>query len=162
MFSVQSGSPSSIKMKTIKDTFSHYGVVTFVFYRAGDHFGFVELKPSEDAKNVFNKVLSISDCKIHTFHGFNHLGSDPVPYQIFIESHNLPVCWEKFILIKNLFKKFEEVNGVFFLGRMPGGEQKVVVSFQDSSVVKQLVRTKQRILYADHELMEVSKTTIKW
>ena len=53
---------------------------------------------------------------------------------------------------------FGEVNSVFFLGKKPGDAQKVVVSYKDSSVVKKLVGTKQRILYADHKMMEVHQT----
>ena len=71
----------SLKKKMIRDTFSHFGVITFVFYQNGSSFGFVNFWSSEDAKNIFNKVLSISDC-IHTFRSFNFrdLGSEPVPY----------------------------------------------------------------------------------
>ena len=144
-------------MKTIKDTFSQYGAIGFVFWRPADHFGFVSFKSSKDAENVFNKVLSISDCKIHTFHGFNHFGSDPVPYQILIKSTNLPFSWNKVIIIKEFFKKFGEVNGVFFVSKDPG----VVVSFQDSCVVKKLVGTKQWILHANCEVLEVSMKTIE-
>ena len=162
MFSVQSGSPFSIKKKMIIDTFSHFGVITYVFYHTGSNFGFVDFQTSEDANNVFNKVLSVSDCKIHTFQGFNFrdLGSDPVPYQILIKSRNLPFSWEKFIIIKEFFKKFGQVNGVIYLGNNVNGVQKVVVSFKDSLVAKRLVGTTQRILYAEHAVMEVSRETM--
>ena len=40
------------------------------------------------------------------------------------------------------------------------GVQKVVVSFKDTCVAKKLVGTKQKILYAEHEVMEVSRDTV--
>ena len=64
-----------------------------------------------------------------------------VPYQILIKSRNLPFSWERFIIIK----EFVEVN--------VNGVQKVVVSVKDC-----LVAT--RILYAEHEVMEVSREAI--
>ena len=44
MFSVQSGSPFSLKKKMISTTFSHFGVITFVFYQNGLSFGFVNFR----------------------------------------------------------------------------------------------------------------------
>ena len=61
MFSIQSGSPFSLKKKMISDTFSHFGVIAFVFYQTGSSFGFVNFQSSEDAKNVFNKVGALPD-----------------------------------------------------------------------------------------------------
>ena len=52
MFSIQSGSPFSLKKKMISDTFSHFGVIAFVFYQTGSSFGFVNFQSSEDAKDV--------------------------------------------------------------------------------------------------------------
>ena len=74
-----------------------------------------------------------------------------------IKSRNLPLSWERFIIIK----EFRQVNGVIYLGNNGNGVQKVVVSFKDSLVTIRLVETKQKILYGEHELMEVSRETIE-
>ena len=78
---------------------------------------------------------------------FSDLGSELVPYQVLIKSRNLPLSWERFIIIKEFFKKFGQVNGVIYLGNNGNGVQKVVVSFKDSLFTMRLVGTKQKILY---------------
>ena len=112
----------------ISDTFSHFGVITFVFYQTGSSFGFVNFQSSEDAKNVFNKV-----------------GAHPDLDQVEEPSFLLGDVHHHQGVIREV-----NVNCV----------QKVVVSFRDSLVVIMLGGTKQRILYAEHEVMEVSREAI--
>ena len=58
--------------------------------------------------------------------------------------------WQRFIIIKGVFKKFGQV---IYIGNNVNGVKKVVVSFKDSLVAKRLMGTKQKILHGELEVL---------
>ena len=76
-------------------------------------------------------------------------------------TRDLPFSREMFIIIKKFFKKFGQVNDVIYFGNNMNDVQNVVVSFKDSLLAMRLLGTTQKILYAEHEMIEldISKET---
>ena len=85
--------------KSLVTAFSQFGDVESLNYQQASDFGFVKFRNPGSVIDVFNKVLYIGECTIHTFHPVNQLKSgETVPYQIMIRSKNLPKYWEKSII----------------------------------------------------------------
>ena len=138
--------------KSLATAFSQFGVVKSLKHRRASDVGVVKFKNSGSVIDVFNKVLYVGECTIHTFHPINHLKSgETVPYQIMIKSKNLPRYWEKSILFKLFFQKFGEVTGVDFWSN-----RVVVISFKEVSVAEKLIGSKQSLLSHTYEVLEVS------
>ena len=80
-----------------------------------------------------------------------------IPYQILIESPNLPSCWEKHVIVKDFFKSFGEVTGVYFMDR----GQKLVVSFKENKA-EEMVGTLIKVPWHNLPLFvrEVSSLTL--
>ena len=138
--------------KSLATAFSQFGVVKSLKHRRASDFGVVKFKNPGSVIDVFNKVLNVGECTIHTFHPINQLKSgETVPYQIMIKSKNLPKYWEKSILIKLFFQKFGEVTGVDFWSN-----RVVVISFKEVSVAEKLIGSKQSLLSHTYEVLGVS------
>ena len=147
MFSVQSGSPFSLKKKVISDTFFHFGVITIVFFQTGSNFGCVNFRSYGD-RGEMPRMSS------------TRLSSSPI-------ARSTP-SWALSSVTKILIQVQEPS---FLLGEVHHHQgvirevnvncvQNVVVSFKDSLVVIMLGGTKQKILYAEHEVTEVSREAV--
>ena len=147
MFSVQSGSPFSLENKVISDTFFHVGVITIVFFQTGSNFGCVNFRSYGD-RGEMPRMSS------------TRLSSSPI-------ARSTP-SWALSSVTKILIQVQEPS---FLLGEVHHHQgvirevnvncvQNVVVSFKDSLVVIMLGWTKQKILYAEHEVTEVSREAV--
>ena len=142
MFSVQSGSPFSLKKKVISDTFFHFGVITIVFFQTGSNFGCVNFRSYGDRGEM------------------PRMSSSPI-------ARSTPS--RALSSVTKILIQVEEPS--FLLGEVHHHQgvirevnvkcvQKVVVSFKDSLVAIMLGGTKQKILYAEHEVTEVSREAV--
>ena len=130
-FVIQSGEPSSLSEKDVSSFFSSLGKVDSIKYVRGKSSGVVNFCKKSIARKIINKVMIINGCTIHILQCFSYLSAYPIPYQILIESDNLPSCWEKHVIIKDFFTTFGEVTGVNYVSKTSHGVQRLVVSFKE-------------------------------
>ena len=131
MFTIQSGEPASLSQEDVSSFFSSFGKLVSHAYVRGRNSGVVTFSKVTVAKDLLNKVLVINNCTIHIIQCFSDISAFPVPYQILIESKNLPRCWEKHVIVKNFFNNFGEVTGVYFIPKPSHYVQRLVVSFKE-------------------------------
>ena len=115
------------------------------------------VEPKYETGHIRGPKINLSRKKVMFPKNFSDLGSEPVPCPT--RSWSSRGTWERLINIKEFFKKFGQVNGIIYLGNNMNGVQQAVVSFKDSLVAMRLVGTQQKILYGEHEVMEVSRDT---
>ena len=145
MFTLQSGSPATLKKHNVLRAFLRFCDVGYLFYKTGFTFGWVE----QEASNLLLPITTFTGVwEIHTFKDFNMVKppKDAFSHQILLEFKELPTSWENLIIAKEFFKKFGEVNGT----------QMIVVSFKESIVAVGIVGTRQKILYCTTEVKAVS------
>ena len=164
LFCVQSGSPAFLKKQDISKAFSDFGKIKYLYYETGLSFGFVQFHSAiacTQAENLLLPIITHSfQWEIHTFRDLRTEDSTEMvyPHQILLESRDLPVSWERFIIIKEFFKKFGEVTGMIHLGYDNGSVQRIVVSFKESKVAQDLLGSCQKIL---HGFIEVKPVTLQ-
>jgi hypothetical protein len=129
-FTIQSGEPSSLSEKDVSSFFSSLGKVDSIKYVRGKSSGVVNFCKESIARKIINKVMIIKGCTFHILQCFSDLSAYPIPYQILIESDNLPSCWEKHVIIKDFFSTFGEVTGVNYVSKTSHGVQRLVISFK--------------------------------
>ena len=78
----------------------------------------------EDAKKTDNSVVKVKGCLIDVHVDINNLPPFPSDHQILIESHCLPITWEKAIIVRKFFESFGEVTGII------RKKQMLVISFK--------------------------------
>merc|ERR1712080_542064 len=162
MFSLQSGSPVFLRKEDVMEVFSSFGRVHFLFYEPGFTWGWVLFKSEESCCLADNRILpistSIDQWKLHTFKDFNlvNFKESNHTHQILLEDKDLPISWERFIILKEFFKKFGEVTGIIKLNYKKNGVQRIVVSFKDSNTAQSLVGSQQNILYCSVKVKPVT------
>ena len=156
-FTIQSGEPSSLNDESISSSFSSLGNVDDISYIPGESSGLVTFSNVINVRELLNKVMVINNCTIHIIKCFSDISAYPIPYQILIESPNLPSCWEKHVIVKDFFKSFGEVTGVYFMDR----GQKLVVSFNENKA-EEMVGTLIKVPWNNLPLFvrEVSSLTL--
>ena len=147
MFSVQSGSPFSLKKKVISDTFFHFGVITIVFFQTGSNFGCVNFRSYGDR----GEMPRMSSTRLSSS---PFARSTPSSASSSVTKILIQVEEPSFLLgeVHHHQGVIREVNVKCV--------QKVVVSFKDSLVAIMLGGTKQKILYDEHEVTEVSREAV--
>ena len=167
MFSLQSGSPACLQKADIIKAFSRLGDIHHLSYRTGFTFGWVKFKSNYASIQADNLQIPITTSTgqwmLHTFQDFSMTEpfKEAFSHQILLESRDLPTSWERFIIIKEFFKKFGEITGVMNLGTTRHRVQRIVVSFKKSCVAQGLVNTYQRILSSSMEVKAISADTLK-
>ena len=106
-------------------------MVDSINFVCGNSSGVVTFCKDSVAKENINKVMVINGCTIHIIKCFSDLSPFPIPYQILIESDNLPTNWEKHVNVKDFFMRFGEVSGANFVSKTNEGVQRLVISFKD-------------------------------
>ena len=86
--------------------------------------GLLFFNDKEYAKKTDNSVVEVKGCLIHAHVDINNLPPSPSDHQILIESQNLPISWEKAIIVRKFFESFGEVTGII------RKKQMLVISFK--------------------------------
>jgi hypothetical protein len=112
MFTLQSGSPATLKKHNVLRAFLRFGDVDYLFYETGFTFGWVQFKSDDSyakASNLLLPIITPTDLwELHTFKDFNMAKppKDAFSRQILLESKELPTSWENLIIVKEFFKKY--------------------------------------------------------
>ena len=76
--------------------------------------------------------MTVGDCQLHCSVPWESLTSQPVPYQILLESRYLPNVWERDMILRSFFSKYGVVTGVSMIGYTSGKLLRYVISFKVS------------------------------
>ena len=63
------------------------------------------------AKSIDNMVVEVKGCLVHLHVSLNDLLPFPTDHQILIKSQNLPISWERAIIVRKFFENFGIVTG---------------------------------------------------
>ena len=78
------------------------------------------------AKSIDNIVAEVKGCLVHLHVSLNDLLPFPTDHQILIKSQNLPISWERAIIVRKFFENFGIVTG------MMRKKEMLVISFKQA------------------------------
>ena len=160
-FHLQRGSSFELSEQKVHDFFSkNYGQVKTVGYNSSSGKGTVEFA-SEIEKNMLDKEIEIGDCSVYTCRRIGDLSEESVQTQILLESQQLPVGWERSMILRNHFEKFGKVAGVVFIGSRDGNNR-AIIGFEDKETVERLVGVTEIINGSKVDIQRVNSETVKW
>ena len=82
------------------------------------------------AKSIDNIVAEVKGCLVHLHVSLNDLLPFPSDHQILIKSQNLPISWERAIIVRKFFENFGIVTG------MMRKKEMLVISFKQAIAAK--------------------------
>jgi len=164
MFTIQTGAKFDLKEDQLKEVFSKHGkVVKHKIYQK-THMGFdgfVEFSSYLAVYRLVNTLVEVGDCQLHCSLPWESLTSQPVPYQILLESRYFPHVWEKDMIIRSFFSKYGVVTGVSMIGYTSGSLLRYVISFMDPNPAMDLIGSCVKILSSTVWVREVTCDTIQ-
>jgi len=164
MFTTQTGAKFDLKEDQLKEVFSKYGKVVKSKIYQKPHMGFdgfVEFSSCLATDRLVNTLVEVGDCQLHCSLPWESLTSQPVPYQILLESRYFPHVWEKDMIIRSFFSKYGVVTGVSMIGYTSGSLLRYVISFKDFNPAKDLIGSCVKILSSTVWVREVTCDTIQ-
>jgi len=164
MFTTQTGAKFDLKDDQLENVFSKYGkVVKYkIFKKSNMGFdGFVEFSSCLVTDRLVNTLVEVGDCQLHCSLPWESLTSQPVPYQILLESRYFPHVWEKDMIIRSFFSKYGVVTGVSMIGYTSGSLLRYVISFMDPNPAMDLIGSCVKILSSTVWVREVTCDTIQ-